>query len=68
MASNLLRFIIPRIEIPGVFALTEAEDTPSCELRIKKPETGKDFREIEITTDEANAGYFRATLRRGNTK
>lgn len=67
MASTLLRFIIQRIEIHGGFALTEAEDTPACELRIKKPETGKDFREIEITTDEANAGYFRATLGGGVT-
>lgn len=43
-----------------MFALMEAEDTPLCELRIKKTNTG--VREIGITTDEANADYFRTAL------
>lgn len=38
----------------------EADKTPVCELRIKKPNVG--VREIEIITDEANAGYFRTAL------
>lgn len=46
--------------MPGVFALMEAEDTPMCELRIKKTNTR--VREIEILTDEANADYFRTAL------
>lgn len=43
-----------------MFALMEAEDTPACELRIKKSNGG--VREIEIVTDEANADYFRDAL------
>lgn len=53
------------IGIDGLFALMEAEDTPTCELRIKKPNVG--VREIEIITDEANAGYFRTALGGGVT-
>ena len=60
MATTTLRFRISRTEIPGVFALMEAEDTPACEQRNKKPNVG--VREIEIITDEANAGYFRTAL------
>jgi hypothetical protein len=60
MATTILRFRISRTEMPGVFALMEAEDTPLCELRIKKINTG--VREIGITTDEANADYFRTAL------
>ena len=60
MATTTLRFRISRTEIPGVFALMEAEDTPACELRIKKPNVG--VREIEKITDEANAGYIRTAL------
>lgn len=60
MATTSLSFRIPRTEMPGVFALMEAEDTPMCELRIKKTNTR--VREIEILTDEANADYFRTAL------
>ena len=65
MATTTLHFKIPRTELPGVFALMEAEDTPVCELRIKKANAG--VHEIEITTDEANAGYFRTALGGGVT-
>lgn len=66
MATTTLHFKIPRTELPGVFALMEAEDTPEiCELRIKKANVG--VREIEITTDEANADYFRTALGGGVT-
>lgn len=51
--------------VPGVFALMEADNTPACELRIKKPNVG--VREIEIITDDANAGYFRTALGGGVT-
>lgn len=60
MATTTLSFKVSRTELPGVFALMEADDTPACELRIKKPNGG--VREIEIITDEANAGYFRIAL------
>lgn len=60
MATTTLHFTVPRTKIPGVFALMEADITPVCELRIKKPNVG--VREIEIITDEANAGYFRTAL------
>lgn len=60
MATTTLSFKVPRTEIPGVFALMEAKDTPMCELHIKKTNTG--VREIGITTDEANADYFRTAL------
>ena len=43
----------------------EADKTPVCELRIKKPNAG--VREIEITTDDANADYFRTALGGGVT-
>lgn len=56
MATTTLSFKVPRTELPGVFALMEADDTPVCELRIKKSNVG--VREIEIVTDEANADYF----------
>lgn len=65
MATTTLSFKVPRTEIPGVFALMEADNTPACELRIKKPNGG--VREIEIITDEAIADYFRATLGGGVT-
>ncbi len=65
MATTTLSFKVPRTEIPGVFALMEADNTPACELRIKKPNVG--VREIEIVTDEANAGYFRDALGGGVT-
>lgn len=48
------------IGMTGVFTLMEADNTPACGLRIKKPNGG--VREIEIMTDEANAGYFRDAL------
>ncbi len=48
-----LNFKVPRTEIPGVFALMEADNTPACELRVKKPNDC--VCEIEIVTDEANA-------------
>ena len=60
MATTTLRFTIPRNKIPGVFALMEADKTPVCELRIKKPNAG--VREIEIETEATNADYFRAAL------
>ena len=66
MATTTLRFAIPRNKIPGVFALMEADKTPVCELRIKKPNAG--VREIEITTDDANADYFRTALGGGRDK
>lgn len=58
--TTLLRFTIPRSKVPGVFALMEDDRTPTCELRIKKPDAG--VREVEITTDEANADYFHIAL------
>ena len=60
MTTTTLNFKVPRTEIPGVFALMEADNAPACELRIKKPNGG--VREIEIVTDEANADYFRNAL------
>ena len=60
MATTTLRFTIPRTKIPSVFALMEADNTPACELRIKKPNIG--VCEIEIITDSANVGYFRTAL------
>ena len=60
MDTTTLSFKVPRTEIPGVFALMEADNTPACELRIKKPNAC--VREIEIVTDEANADYFRYAL------
>lgn len=65
MATSTLRFTIPRTKVPSVFALMEADNTPACELRIKKPNVG--VCEIEIITDEANAGYFRTALGGGVT-
>lgn len=58
MATTTLRFTIPRTKVPSVFALMEADNTPACELRIKKPNAG--VREIEIETEATNADYFRA--------
>lgn len=60
MATTTLSFKVPSTEILGVFALMEADNTPACELRIKNPNVG--VLEIEIMTDEANAGYFRDAL------
>ncbi len=60
MTTTTLSFSVPRTEIPGVFALMEADDTPACELRIKKSNAG--VCEIEIATDEADADYFRDAL------
>lgn len=65
MATTTLRFTIPRTKVPSVFALMEADKTPACELRIKKPNVG--VREIEIITDNTNAGYFRTALGGGVT-
>jgi len=65
MATTTLSFKVSRTEIPGVFALMEADNTPACELRIKKTNVG--VREIEIVTDEANADYFRNALGGGVT-
>lgn len=59
MATTTLRFTIPRTKVPSVFALMEADNTPACELRIKKPNVG--VCEM-IITDDANAGYFRTAL------
>lgn len=61
MATITLRFQVPRTNIPGVFALMEADNTPVCELRIKKPNAG--VRE----TEAINADYFRAALGGGAT-
>ncbi len=58
--TTLLRFTIPRAQVPGLFAIMEDDSTPACELRIKKPDAR--VREVEITTDEANADYFRTAL------
>lgn len=58
--TTTLRFTIPRSKVPGVFALMGDDRTPTCELRIKKPDAG--VREVEITTDEANADYFHIAL------
>ena len=60
MATTTLHFTIPRTKVPSVFALMEADNTPACELRIKKPNAG--VREIEIETEAINADYFRAAL------
>lgn len=75
MADVKLTFVVPRNEIPALFDMMEAEDTPKCELRILKstaPKVIRDIitdgnkrigvRDIEIITDEANTGYFRETL------
>lgn len=71
MADVKLTFVVPCRDIPGIYALLEADDTPQCELRIKRtaaPDVVQDIatdgkpgavRDIEITTDEANTGYFR---------
>lgn len=60
MATTALRFTLPRTKIPSVYALLEADDTPPCELKIKKANKG--MHEIEIITDTTNAGYFRKAL------
>ncbi len=60
MATTTLSFKVSRTEIPGVLALMEADNTPACELRVKKPNGG--VHEIEIVTDELNADYFRDAL------
>lgn len=75
MADVRLTFILPRNKIPALFEMMEAEDTPKCELRIKKSDASKALcdittdgskhigvREIEIITDAENANYFRETL------
>lgn len=75
MADVKLRFIVPRNEIPALFEMMEAEDTPKCELRIKLSNVSEALRdivtdgnkrvgvrEIEILTDAENTGYFRETL------
>lgn len=60
MADVKLTFVVPRNEVGAIFGMMEAEDTPKCELRIKKPNAC--VREIEIITDRENTGYFRETL------
>lgn len=60
MATTALRFTLPRTEIPGVYALLEAEDAPPCEVVIRKANKG--MHEIEIKTETANADYFRIAL------
>lgn len=60
MATTALRFSLPRTEIPGVYALLEADDAPPCEVVIKKANKG--MHEIEIKTETANAHYFRIAL------
>lgn len=75
MADVKLTFLVPRNEIPALFEMMEAEDTPKCELRIKKSNASEalrdivtdsnkriNVREIEILTDAENTGYFRETL------
>lgn len=44
----------------GVYALLEADDTPTNELKVRKANKG--MCEIEIITDTTNAGYFRKAL------
>lgn len=65
MATTTLRFTIPRTKVPSVFVLMEADNTPACELCIKKPNVG--VCEIKIITEEANAGHFRTALGGGVT-
>ena len=60
MATTALHFTLPRPEIPGVYALLEADDTPPCEVVIRKANKG--MHEIEIKTETANADYFRIAL------
>lgn len=60
MATTALRFKLPRTEIPRVFALMEADDTPPCEVVIRKANKG--MHEIEIKTETANADYFRTSM------
>ena len=60
MATTALRFTLPRTEIPGVYALLEADDAPTCEVVIRKANKG--MHEIEIKTETANADYFRTSL------
>lgn len=71
MATTLLRFIMPRTDIPGVYDLMEADATPECELRIRKADVDEvlrdivtdgnkkiGVREVEIMTDEDHVCYF----------
>lgn len=75
MATTLLRFIVTRTQLHGVYALMDEDTTPECELRVRKPDitdalrgivadgaNNAGVREIEITTDEAHVGYFRNAL------
>lgn len=60
MAKTVLHFITPRTELTRVLALMEAEDTPECELCIKK--CSANMREIEVSTQADNADYFITAL------
>lgn len=51
-----LKFIAPPSKVRQFFAVTEREDAPECELRIKQYTA--DLREMEITTRTADADYF----------
>jgi hypothetical protein len=81
MADVKIRFTVPGDMIPAIHAAMEADDTPPCELHIKKTSAprvlqdivtdgrpGAGVRDIEITTDEADAGYFRNMMLGGHDK
>lgn len=74
MANVKLSFVVPCNELSALYDMMEADNTPQCELRIRKstaPQVIRDIvtdgsgagvRDIEIITDEANTGYFREML------
>lgn len=74
MANVKLSFVVPCNELSALYEMMEADNTPQCELRIRKstvPQVIRDIvtdgsgagvRDIEIITDEENTGYFREML------
>lgn len=75
MANVKLTFVVPCNELSALYGMMEADNTPQCELHIRKstaPQVIRDIvtdgdrrvgvRDVEIITDEANTGYFRAML------
>lgn len=70
MAKINLTFIVPRIQLPGIFRRLEAEDAPEHEARIRRfrgdkvvCDIVKDGQpggccEVAISTDQANYNYF----------
>ena len=75
MANVKLTFTIPCNELSALYDMMETDNTPQCELRIRKstaPQVIRDIvtdgnrrigvRDIEIITDEENTGYFRTML------